>query len=128
MKYHSYWIKIFFLKLDEVLDTLEKRKALRKLSWSCQRIMGCAVNKIKSPRVDLTKKKKKKITRKSLQGASSELFIFSNIDHYKSPEQLNNFCRFWIVKCNDIMVNNENTAQPEMKHGPKFNWQKLEQL
>ena len=89
--------------------------------------MGCTVNKIKSPRVDLTKKKKK-IKRKSQQRASSELFIFSNIDHYKSPGQLNNFCRFWIVKGNDIMVNNENTAQPEMRRGPKFNWQKLEQL
>ena len=44
------------LEPDEALDTLEKRKAPRKLNWSCKRIMGCAINKINFPRVDLTQK------------------------------------------------------------------------
>ena len=119
------------LEPDEALDTLEKRKAPRKPNWSCQRIMGCAINKINFPRVDLTQKTTTttKNTRKSQQRASSDFFFFpSNINHYKCPEQLNNFCGFWIVKGNDLKINNENTAQPEMRHGPKFSWQNLEQL
>ena len=121
------------LEPDEALDTLEKRK----LNWSCQRIMGRAINKINFPRVDLTqtttttttKKKHKKISAKSiLRPFFVFCFFSSSINHYKCPEQLNNFCSFWIVKGNDLMINNENTAQPEMRHGPKFSWQKLEQL
>ena len=64
------------LEPDEALDTLEKRK----LNWSCQRIMGRAINKINFPRVDLTQTTttttKKKNTRKSQQRASSDLFLF----------------------------------------------------